>query len=102
MARNPYHQKNDGGWCLCPAGCGRTFTGLRAFDDHRIDITGEPGAGPEGDWRCATDAELQAKDYAPNERGRWRSTRPGAPWSREGSARTVVDTENVKRAEGAT
>ena len=49
-------QKNDGGWCRC-AECGRTFGGLYGFDLHRMDQTRDPY-----DWRCADDAELQAKE----------------------------------------
>lgn len=43
--RNPYSQKNDGGWCECSV-CGRVFTGITGFDAHHITTTGQPGYAP--------------------------------------------------------
>ncbi len=70
-ARNPFVQKNASGWCEC-SGCGRTFGGLSGFDRHRITTTGQPGRDPEYDWRCATDAELEARGLHRDDRGWWR------------------------------
>jgi hypothetical protein len=47
--------------CLC-RGCGRTYTGVSAFDSHRM---GEISAGR----RCGTDAEMAAVGLRPNEHG---------------------------------
>ena len=104
---NPYHQRNDGGWCEC-AECERRFTGLRGFDAHHVaeHPDGSPHGGRCGcsDWwpRCLSDAELRAKGYTPDERGWWGSTDTDARWGRSVRTETPVDTENVKRAEGAT
>jgi len=62
---NPYGQRNDGGWCQC-AECGRTFGGLTGFDAHRRDVVKDPYG-----WRCATDAELEAKGMRLSVRGWW-------------------------------
>lgn len=85
--RNPYNQKNDGGWCGCGAyvdedtrkvvvdqglgGCGRVFGGLTGFDKHRVTTTGEEGYDPEYDWRCATEAELLARGLHASSKGWW-------------------------------
>jgi hypothetical protein len=74
-ARNPFGQKNDGGWAACSA-CGRRFGSLSGFDAHRRDITKDPH-----DWRCATDAELAAGGYALDGRGFWRQVALESFWS---------------------
>jgi hypothetical protein len=70
VSRNPFGQRNDGGWCRC-AECDRTFGGLSGFDRHRIVTTGQDGCDSEYDWRCATDAELVARGLVQDARGWW-------------------------------
>jgi hypothetical protein len=85
--RNPYNQRNDGGWCECSV-CHRTFGGLRGFDRHKVTTTGQPGYDTEHDFRCATDDELRDRGYLPDHRGWWRSAEPRP--ARLGSTRTAA------------
>jgi hypothetical protein len=78
---NPYGQRNDGGWCDC-AECGRVYGGLSGFDLHRMDQARDPY-----DWRCATEAELQAKGLSLSAKGWW--VRQDARSSRRLSTQTV-------------
>ena len=62
---NPFGQRNEGGWCKCSE-CGRTFGGLSGFDAHRMAVITDPY-----DWRCATDAELEARNLHLLAKGWW-------------------------------
>jgi hypothetical protein len=94
MSASPYRQRNYPGWCECSE-CGRRFTGLRGFDDHRITLR-----GVEYDWRCATDAELEAKGYAQDARGWWGSTRSDARFSPATATETVPEAAIAATADG--
>ena len=74
-ARNPYGQRNDGGWCEC-AECGRRFGGLTGVDRHRVTTTGQDGYDPEYDWRCSVDEELGATGLVLTARGVWSREAP--------------------------
>lgn len=63
-----------GGRCHC-VGCGLFFTSRREFDRHRIGSYAKPREW-EGNRRCLTSAELQARGWRTNERGLWMQSRP--------------------------
>lgn len=56
--------------CSC-AECGLVFTGVEAFDFHRIGNYDRPGTAGTNTRRCRTPDELREKRYRPNEHGRW-------------------------------
>lgn len=63
-----------GGRCQCVV-CGVYFTSAREFDRHRIDAYAVPSQW-QGNRRCLTLAELDARDWRMNERGFWMQWRP--------------------------
>ena len=74
--RNPFGQKNDGGWCEC-SDCGRRFGGLSGYDVHLSRA--HPDGSDHGnkcncsDWwpRCLSDAQLESKGPYLNDSGVW-------------------------------
>ncbi len=57
-------------WAQCSV-CGETFGSDTGFDRHRVNTTGKPGYDAEYDWRCASPAELLARGWSKDARGRW-------------------------------
>ena len=63
-----------GGRCQCSQ-CGLFFTGTREFDRHRTGSFGEIGQC-NGDRRCLSVPELEARGWQMTERGFWMQPRP--------------------------
>ena len=65
-------------WAQCSE-CKEEFGSDRAFDRHRVNMTGQPGYDTEYDWRCATEAEMLGKSWHQDWRGWWRLPDSGSP-----------------------
>lgn len=66
--------KLTGGRCQCPS-CGLLFSSVREFDRHRVGDYAKPGQS-QGNRRCLTVEELEARGWQTNARGFWSQPRP--------------------------
>ena len=82
-------------WARCSE-CDRTFGSDTGFERHQIRTTGQPGYGPDYDWRCATPEEMEVRGLHRDAKGWWRGNRHSAP---PVSPRTDSDTTLHEQAE---